>query len=87
MRDVALAFEESGTTGLGHEVTSPPSDADLNETARIITDAVEAGTSPHSCRATPMRSRRGAATRLRCHPRNPTSADEADDRDSEMQEP
>src|SRR5262249_47361566 len=36
LRDVALAFEEAGSSELGHEVTSPPSDADQDETARIV---------------------------------------------------
>ncbi len=39
-RDLALA---ATTEDHGHEVTSAPSDADQNETARIVTEAVEDG--------------------------------------------
>jgi N utilization substance protein A len=41
IHDVALAAEESHSQGHGHEVTSPPSDADQDETLRIVTEAVE----------------------------------------------
>ena len=46
IRDLALAAETSGRDEDGHEVTSPPSDADQDETNRIVTEAVEAGASP-----------------------------------------
>jgi len=38
---VALAVEKSSYSSHGHEVTSPPSDADQGETIRIVTEAVE----------------------------------------------
>jgi len=46
LRDMALAAEESGRDDDGREVTGPPSDADQSETVRIVTAAVEAGSSP-----------------------------------------
>jgi N utilization substance protein A len=45
-RDLALAEETSGFGALGREVTSPPSEADQEETKRIVTDAVESGSAP-----------------------------------------
>jgi N utilization substance protein A len=45
-RDVALAAEEAQLATDGHEVTSAPSDADQNETIRLVTDAAEAVASP-----------------------------------------
>ncbi len=41
IHDVALAVEKSNYSAHGHEVTSPPSDADQGETLRIMTEAVE----------------------------------------------
>jgi N utilization substance protein A len=41
MRDLELAAESREFDG--HEVTSPPSDADQSETERIVTEAVESG--------------------------------------------
>jgi len=41
IHDVALAAETSSYSPHGHEVTSPPSDADQGETIRIVTEAVE----------------------------------------------
>ena len=41
IHDVALAVEKSSYSAHGHEVTSPPSDADQGETIRIVTEAVE----------------------------------------------
>jgi len=41
-RDLALAEEANGGEH-GHEVTSPPSNADQSETLRIVTEAVEEG--------------------------------------------
>jgi transcription termination/antitermination protein NusA len=41
IHDVALAVEKSSYSTHGHEVTSPPSDADQGETIRIVTEAVE----------------------------------------------
>jgi N utilization substance protein A len=41
IHDVALAVEKSSYSAHGHEVTSPPSDADQGEAIRIVTEAVE----------------------------------------------
>jgi transcription termination/antitermination protein NusA len=41
--DLALAVETSGISPQGHEVTSPPSNDDQNETLRIVTEAVATG--------------------------------------------
>jgi N utilization substance protein A len=43
LRDVALATEGSDFDADGHEVTSAPSEADQDETKRIVTEAVEDG--------------------------------------------
>jgi N utilization substance protein A len=43
LRDMAIAVESSGHIGEGHEVTSPPSNDDQDETLRIVTEAVESG--------------------------------------------
>jgi hypothetical protein len=51
IRDRALAGEESGGDDRGHEVTSAPSDADQDETEQIVTEAVEAGSSPQEIEA------------------------------------
>jgi N utilization substance protein A len=40
LRDFALAAESSGRDEEGREVTSPPSNADQDETSRIVTEAV-----------------------------------------------
>jgi N utilization substance protein A len=48
--DRALA-EESNPIEYGREVTSPPNDSDLNETVRIVTEAIEAGATPQEIEA------------------------------------
>ncbi len=45
LRDLDLAEEADDDESSGHEVTSAPSDADQDETARIMTDAVESNES------------------------------------------
>ncbi|MDR3639476.1 MAG: transcription termination factor NusA [Isosphaeraceae bacterium] len=84
LRDVALAYEESGAEDTGHEVTSPPSDADQDETARIVTEAVEAGVSPH-----PIVAQEAGAgpNEPPLPPTEPFSTDDVEGRDSEMQHP
>ena len=52
IRDVAIADEESGLEGNGHEVTSVPSNADQEETNQIVIDAVSAGASDKEAVAT-----------------------------------
>ena len=52
MHDLELAEEaQGGDGGTGHEVTMPPDEADQNETERIVTEAVEAGSSPQEIEA------------------------------------
>jgi len=83
LRDVALAFEGSGSNELGHEVTSPPSEADQDETARIVTEAVEAGASPRPIVA----QESGAGVNVPpLPPTEPFSTDDVEDRDSDMQQ-
>ena len=50
--DLALAVETAGGSPQGHEVTSPPSNADQSETLRIVTDAVTMGETDSSERST-----------------------------------
>ncbi len=52
LRDLALA-EESHDEATGHEITHPPSDADQDETERIVTDAVESGSTQQEIEARP----------------------------------
>jgi N utilization substance protein A len=56
IRDVALAAERSGYNHVGREVTSPPSNADQDETNRIVTEAVEDGVSPRPAVASEARA-------------------------------
>ncbi len=84
MRDLALAAEESGLEEIGREVTSPPSEADQAEMARIVTDAVEAGASPQEIVDHEAGGHRNIPARL---PTEPFSADQVEERDSEMHQP
>jgi transcription termination/antitermination protein NusA len=43
IHDLALAFEKSGLSPQGHEVTSRPSEDDQGESIRIVTEAIEQG--------------------------------------------
>jgi N utilization substance protein A len=43
IHDLALAFEKSGLSPQGHEVTSRPSEDDQGESIRIVTEAIEHG--------------------------------------------
>ena len=52
IRDLVLAVEGSGVEIDGHEVTSPPSNDDQDETLRIVTEAVESGPNPDRANAT-----------------------------------
>ncbi len=51
LRDFAMAAELGQENESGREVTSPPSDADQSETERIVTEAVEAGTTSQEIEA------------------------------------
>ncbi|MDG3005107.1 transcription termination factor NusA [Paludisphaera mucosa] len=61
-RDVALAEETGRRSNGGREVTSRPSDADQNETMRLVTDVVENGEEPPSLDADPGRDPEVAET-------------------------
>lgn len=83
IRDLALASE--GTTDQdGREITAPPSDADQNETARIVTEAVEEGVSPEEIEAEEAGAERDVPP---TPPLEPISADEAEGRESDMHKP
>jgi len=83
IRDLALASE--GTTVQdGHEITSAPSDADQDETARIVTEAVEEGESPELNEA----DEAGAEGNVPPTPtKEPFSTDDVEGRDSDMHQP
>ena len=83
IRDLVLATEGSGAEVDGHEVTAPPSDADQNETARIVTEAIEAGTSPQEFEANSNDGRNLPPS----SPKEPISAEQAEGRDAEMNQP
>jgi len=83
IRDLVLATEGSGADIDGHEVTAAPSDADQNETARIVTEAIEAGTSPQEFEANPNDGRNLPPS----SPKEPISAEQAEGRDAEMNQP
>ena len=84
IRDLALAAETSRSEDDGREVTSPPSDADQDETARIVTEAVEAGSSPQEIEASEAGAGRNVPP---LPPTEPFSADRVEGRDSEMHQP
>jgi N utilization substance protein A len=83
IRDLALASE--GTTDQdGREITAPPSDADQNETVRIVTEAVEEGASPEENEA----DEAGAEGNVPPTPtKEPFSTDDVEGRDSDMHQP
>jgi N utilization substance protein A len=81
IRDLALAAERLGVGEAGHEVTSPPSDADQSETVRIVTEAVEAGASPRPIEVSEAGAGRNVPP---LPPTEPFSTDEVEGRDSEM---
>jgi len=80
IRDLVLAAEESGVEVLGHEVTAAPSDADQDETARIVTEAVEAGASPQEIEANETGGGRNRPPAHSQH-QEPFSADPVEERD------
>jgi transcription termination/antitermination protein NusA len=80
-RDLALAAEP---LTLDPEVTSPPNDDDQSETEKIVTEAVEAVDSSAEVEANPARDGRIV---LPSQPHEPSEADQAKDRDPEMQKP
>ncbi|MBV8233538.1 MAG: transcription termination factor NusA [Planctomycetaceae bacterium] len=84
IRDLALAAETSSSGDDGCEVTSPPSDADQDETARIVTEAVEAGSSPQEIEASEAGAGRDVPP---LPPTEPFSTDRVEGSDSEMHQP
>ena len=83
IRDLALASE--GTTDQdGREITAPPSDADQNETVRIVTEAVEEGASPEENEADEAGAERNVPP---SPPLEPISTDEVEGRESDMHKP
>jgi N utilization substance protein A len=65
-------------------VTSRPSDADQDETERIVTEAVESGASPRE----PVANESGGGPNIpTLPPTEPFTADTAGERDSEMHQP
>jgi N utilization substance protein A len=83
IRDLVLAAEGSTTEPLGHEVTTAPSDADQNETARIVMEAVETGPYPQE-----LESKVDAGRTSAPHsPKESISAEPAEGRDAEMNRP
>jgi N utilization substance protein A len=84
IRDLALAAEGSGAEDEGREVTACPSDADQGETARIVTEAVEAGASPQEIEANEAGAGRNVPP---LPPKEPFSTDGVEGRDAEMNQP
>jgi N utilization substance protein A len=84
LRDLALAAETSGRDEDGREVTSPPSDADQDETNRIVTEAVESGASSEEVIANEAG---GGPNVPPLPPTEPFSADEPEGRGTEMHQP
>jgi len=80
-RDLALATEP---LVVDPEVTSPPSDDDQSQTEKIVTEAVEAVDSSAEVEANPARDGRIARPSPSLEQ---SKADEAEDRDPEMQKP
>jgi N utilization substance protein A len=83
IRDLALAAEGSEVEVVGREVTAPPSDADQDETARIVTEAVETGATSQEIEANPD----GQRSQPLSSPKQTFSAEPAEGRDVEMNRP
>ncbi len=82
LRDLALAAEPRSTAD--PEVTSAPSNADQDETARIVTEAVEAGISDWEIVA----NEAGEGPNVPpLPPTEPFSGDRPEERDSDMHQP
>jgi transcription termination/antitermination protein NusA len=84
LRDMALAAEEGGYPAEGHEVTSPPSNADQDETNRIVTEAVESGAGPVPIN---VHEAGGGPNVPPLPPTEPFSTDEVEVREPEMHQP
>ena len=81
IRDLKIASENHT---INPEVTSPPSEEDQSETERIVTEAVEAGSSSAEVEAKPTGD---GAIVPSPSPKKPSPVDEAEDRDLEMRQP
>jgi N utilization substance protein A len=66
---------------VGREVTNAPSDADQDETVRIVTEAVEAGASPQEIESNPKGEQNLSSSKEQF------SAPPAEGRDVEMNQP
>jgi len=84
IRDLVLASEESRAEDLGHEVTAAPSDDDQDETARIVTEAVETGAPPRESQAS---SAGGGRVVPPLPPQESFSAEPVEGRESDMNQP
>jgi len=80
IRDLALATEGPGSADR-REITSPPSDADLDETARIVTEAVEEGSEPIEDETDEDEESSASSSH------GPFSTDPVEGRDSDMHQP
>ncbi len=84
MRDLQLAAETAGRDEDGREVSSPPSDADQDETNRIVTEAVESGGSGHEI----VVAEAGGGPKVPpLPPTEPFSPDQAEGREPDMHQP
>jgi len=83
IRDLALASEGTPDQD-GREITAPPSDADQDETARSVTEAVEEGVSPEENEADEAGAERNVPP---TPPLEPISTDEVEGRESDMHKP
>jgi transcription termination/antitermination protein NusA len=87
MRDLAIAVEEAEEKEGDPEVTSAPSNADQDETARIVTDAVASGGSRHEHKIETHAAGEGSNIPP-LPPTEPFSADhQTEERETEMQQP
>ena len=87
MHDRDLAAEGSDFDESGHEVTTAPSDADQGETVRIVTEAVTSGSPSRE----PLDEEDAEAGRgpdaIPPSLTEPSTAESAVERDSEMHQP
>jgi len=81
-RDLAIAAEPKELTD--GEVTSPPSNDDQDETARILTEAVESGASSQEIEANAAGEGPNVPP---LPPTEPFSSDKPEERDSDMHQP
>jgi N utilization substance protein A len=85
LRDMAIAVESSGHIGEGHEVTSPPSNDDQDETLRIVTEAVESGGGEEPAQPTEVSEEEPSAPPP--SPARLNANEPAEEREPEMRQP